>query len=116
MGLPAVNHIAARARLCDRASGWAPLTAIERWRCGPPGPAKVAPSPAATNRDLGELGRELCCYVLNGRRVGGVTTVSDASGSLTFVPVMQSTDLRDADDVAGIGTLHGPRLGSIFVQ
>ena len=49
MGLPAVNHIAARARLCDRASGWAPLTAIERWRCGPPGPAKVAPSPAATN-------------------------------------------------------------------
>jgi hypothetical protein len=39
-----------------------------------------------------------------------------ASGSPAFVPVMQSTDLRDADDVAGIGTLRAPRIGSIFVQ
>ena len=65
MGLPAVNHIAARARLCDRASGWAPLTAIERWRCGPPGPAKVAPSPAATNKYSGTLGKTANCQVVS---------------------------------------------------
>ena len=74
VGPPVRNH---RLHLKSVHSAWCPLTATHHWRRGPLWPAKVAPSPSATNRAC-RVGRSAGRHPHPGRRL----TQARLSGSI----------------------------------